>query len=262
MENLNFILSKQDANIAMARWFDLIVVAQGASSTLIPSLSSFKISREAFEFLNDQNQSSHFHFHMGFTETNTLIGIFVPLDARGKERTDVDNYSICYYSRNEKDIFLTQQTISKTSQSLQVTKNLTIEFKKENTVSTTINSPNKTIDSAFRNMRFWQDNYLDWFNLCYKQDNPQSLIFRYFIVPIQDLSGEFNDSIVEITNCFLGLELNDNIVTQYLPNVIFIADVDEEQATLNMNDLNVTSRSNNTFDFGRPCPPLCYSDDD
>lgn len=258
MESLNYLLSKEACFDAAQRWLDVIILGNRSVKTYIPPLSSFKITRDAYEYLIGLNQSSRFNFYMGIDESDYLIGFLVPLNADGHEIRDVDQYSICYYTSIEHPIYMIQQTISKNTKTLLINKEFEIESRRENKTSTAINAPNKTIETAFRNMQFWQNNYEDWFSLCRKNANPENLIFKYFSVLIEDLTGEFENEYIDKTHCFLGLELNDNIITQYLPNVIFIADVDEEKATIGINDL--TRIKNNTFDFGRPCPPLCKGD--
>lgn len=210
--------------------------------------SIFNIDNSQVRYIREHNRNKEFCAEIGIIDPNQLIIILTPLDETGNA-VMMEEYQYSYFKALESDICLTEkQTYSVVKKSV-----LSSDMKKVNNDDDVflpvMNKPIIGQDKAVEAIQLWQENAFDWF-YAEQNINGGKDIFKKFYVPADKFADA--DSGVRFVTVF-GLKYSA-VYNKQLPALIFIAFYD----ALLGQSMEVES---NTYDYAKPCPPLCNVQD-
>lgn len=209
---------------------------------LFPENYIFNFTTEQVDWLKKTNTNKEFCAEVGVMEGKLTV-MLCPLDEKGN-KMEVGEVPFSIFEPLEQDLKLTE------IQTYTVVKNavLSKDMRKiDNDADTYFPVGGKPVmeqDKAVDSIESWQENGQDWFYAEYKQNGGKS-IFNKFYVPFDKIAkAEQEVSFV----CSFGLKYSD-IYQKQLPALIFISFVKNLGGS--------TETISNTFDYAKPCPPVC-----
>lgn len=213
---------------------------------LIPTNYVFNISREHLEWMKGFSDYKDFCAAVGIYR-DRLILIFYPMNNDG-EKIDVKEYPYSFLTELDKDLRLQEIQEYTVIRNAVLSRDLESMEKNANMGFPVSNTPVLEQDKAVDAIERWRNQGMDWF---YKEsrENEGSGIFRKFYVPIADLCLS-DEGLAGIT-CSFGIRYND-IYGKMLVTLIFIS----FRENLRNAELGAEVISN-TYDWAKPCPPIC-----
>ncbi|MGI9651333.1 hypothetical protein [Chryseobacterium sp. RLHN22] len=211
-------------------------------SELFPENYIFNFTPEQVDWLRKNNANKEFCAEVGVMEGKLTV-MLCPLDEKGN-KMEVGEVPFSVFEPLNEDLKLTE------IQTYTVVKNavLSKEMRKIDNDSDTFfplaGKPIMEQDIAIDCIESWQENGQDWFYAEYKQNGGKS-IFNKFYVPFDKISKyELEVSFV----CSFGLKYSE-IYQKQLPALIFISFVKNLGGSV--------ETISNTYDYAKPCPPIC-----
>lgn len=207
----------------------------------------FVLQLDQINWLKTTNKYKDFCAEMGVFEGQIVI-ILCPLDKSGNPVTlEEYPYSILAEMEDDLKLFEKQQyTLVKTSV-------LSKDLRKINNNSD-INFPVATQpvleqDKAVEAIESWRNDGKTWFYVESNAPYNGTRVFDKFYVPADDLN--FPDESLNSIVCSFALKYSD-IYQRMLVSLIFISFYKNYS-----NDVTSESFISNTYDWSRPCPPIC-----
>ena len=211
---------------------------------MIPTNYVFTISREHLGWMSGYKDNPDFCAAMGVYKEQVIM-ILYPIDSAG-ERIQQREYPYCILAELEYDLKLQEiqeYTIVKNSI---LSKGLERVDKTADMAFPISNKPVLEQDKAVEAIESWRESGMDWFYKEFKESEGLG-IFKKFYVPTADLC--LSDTLQSIT-CSFGLKYNE-VYGKMLVTLIFISFRKELQSS------ERTQTISNTYDWAKPCPPIC-----
>ncbi|MEF9476393.1 hypothetical protein OWR28_00195 [Chryseobacterium sp. 1B4] len=163
-------------------------------------------------------------------------------------KIDLKEYPYSFLTELDRDLKLQEIQEYTVIRNAVLSKNLESTEKNMNMGFPVTSTPVLEQDIAVEAIQRWRNEGMDWF---YKEsrENEGSGIFRKFYVPTADLCLS-DEGLAGIT-CSFGIRYND-IYGKMLVTLIFIS----FRENLRNAELGVDTISN-TYDWAKPCPPIC-----
>ncbi|WP_210150803.1 hypothetical protein [Chryseobacterium scophthalmum] len=239
MNNLN----REEYSMALEGWImakqDIKRIAE-----LFPPNYVFNLSPEQVQWLKKNNSNKEFCVEIGVIKGQLTI-ILCPLDEKGT-KVAVGEFPYCTFEALESDLKLTEvQTYTVVKNAL-LSKDMRKIDNDSDMFFPITSQPIMEQDKALNSIESWQSNGQDWFYAQYKEDKART-IFNKFYVPSEKICHADADlSFV----CSFGLKYSE-IYQKQLPALIFIA------FHKNLGNGGSVETISNTYDYAKPCPPIC-----
>jgi len=209
---------------------------------LFPVNYIFNISTEQVDWLRKTNANKEFCAEIGVIE-NRLNIMICPLDEKGN-KMQVGEVPYSVFEPLEQDLKLTEIQTYTVVKNAVLSKEMRTVDNDSDTFLPISAKPVMEQDKAVDSIESWQNNGQDWFYAEYKQNGGKS-IFNKFYVPFDKIAmSEKEVSFV----CSFGLKYSE-IYQKQLPALVFIS--------FHKNLGGSTETISNTYDYAKPCPPVC-----
>ncbi|WP_228414383.1 hypothetical protein [Chryseobacterium sp. CH21] len=214
--------------------------------SLIPTNYVFNISREHLEWMKRFSDYKDFCSAIGVYKER-LIMILYPMNDNG-DKIEVNEYPYSFLTELDRDLRLQEIQEYTVVRNAVLSKDLESTEKNANMGFPVSNTPILEQDVAVAAIERWRNEGMDWF---YKEcgENKGAGIFRKFYVPTADLC--LDDTGLTGITCSFGLKYND-IYGKVLVTLIFIS----FRENLKNSEVGAETISN-TYDWAKPCPPIC-----
>lgn len=211
-------------------------------NTLFPENYIFNISTEQVNWLKEINVNKEFCAEVGVIEGRLNIMI-CPLDENGnKMMVETVPYSV--FEPLEQDLKLTEIQTYTVVKNAVLSKDMLTADNDSDMFMPVAGKPIMQQDKAIDSIESWQENGQDWFYAEYKENGGRE-IFNKFYVPFDKIT----QSEVEVSFvCCFGLKYSE-IYQKQLPALIFISFVKNYGGSV--------ATISNTYDWAKPCPPVC-----
>lgn len=244
------MLSYEECKSAMNQWTEY----RSSFSEIkkrIPTNYVFNLSKDNLEWMKKiGGQSPEFCAGVGVYE-DQLILILYPMDESGKRIVERE-YPYSILSELTRDLMLQEIQEYTIVKNAVLSKGLEPMSRDSDMAFPISDKPVLAQDKALEAIEKWRLEGMDWF---YRECSLEkgSGIFRKFYVPTADLclSDEGLTGIV----CSFGLKYND-IYGKMLATLIFISFRE------NLQNAEHAQTISNTYDWAKPCPPICRLPDD
>ena len=236
------ILNEENYNSAVAAWKEAKEEPNRISELLPPNFI-FNLSTDQIEWLKGINKNNEFCVEMGVYEER-LILILCSLDKNGN-KINTGYYPYSYFERLERDLKLTEIQTFKVVKHAVLSKDMRKIENDSDLFFPITEKPIMEQDKAIAAIDLWEYSGMDWFYEQYTSGNSQQ-IFNKFYVPSQKIYIDYQGLNFV---CLFGLKFSE-IYQKILPTLIFIAF--ENHLTS-----DGTSTISNTYDWAKPCPPIC-----
>lgn len=243
----DFMLSKEECKTAMDQW-SLLLSNFPELKKLIPANYIFEINKGHLDWMRGNSEYPEFCAGVGVYNKNLII-ILYPMDENGLRRS-MEEYPcslLCPLAYDLKLQEIQQYTVVKNallSKDLQnIDKNADMSFP----ISS---KPVLEQDKAIEAIERWRNEGMDWFYqecTAYKGTR----IFTKFYVPTEDLC--LSDKNLTRIVCSFGLRYSD-IYGRMLVTLVFISFLENLESS-NTGSSAITEA--NTYDWAKPCPPIC-----
>ncbi|MFZ4930132.1 hypothetical protein [Chryseobacterium sp. Mn2064] len=244
------MLSYEDCKIAMGKWADCRSSFFDIQKKL-PTNYIFNLSREQLDWMrNVGGKSQVFCAGVGLFEDKVTL-ILYPLDDSGK-RIESKEYPCTSLSELTMDIKLQEIQEYTVVKNAVLSKGLLPVERNSDMAFPISDKPILEQDTALDAIEKWRLEGMDWF---YRECNIDkgAGIFRKFYVSTEDLC--LSDDSLEGITCSFGLKYND-IYEKLLVTLIFISFRE------NLQNSGRAETISNTYDWAKPCPPICRLPDD
>lgn len=209
---------------------------------LFPENYIFNITPEQVDWLKKVNANKEFCAEVGVIEGRLNI-MLCPLDEKGNKMA-VGEVPYSVFEPLEQDLKLTEIQTYTVVKNAVLSKDMRKIDNDSDMFMPVASKPIMEQDKAVDSIESWQNNGQDWFYAEYKQNGGKS-IFNKFYVPFDKITK----SEVEVNFvCSFGLKYSE-IYQKQLPALIFISFVKNLGGS--------TETISNTFDYAKPCPPVC-----
>lgn len=243
-------LSYEECKFAMDQWTNCKSSFYEIKKR-IPTNYVFNLSKENLDWMrNIGSKSPEFCAGVGLYK-DQLILILYPMDDSGK-RIEAREYPVSFLSELTRDVMLQeiqQYTIVKNAV---LSKGLEPIGRDADMAFPISEKPVLEQDVALEAIEKWRLEAMDWFYRECGIDKGTG-IFRKFYVPTADLCLT-DEGLTDIV-CSFGLKYND-IYGKMLATLIFISFRE------NLQNAGRAQTISNTYDWAKPCPPICRLPDD
>ncbi|MDR6923358.1 MULTISPECIES: hypothetical protein [Chryseobacterium] len=238
-------MNREEYALAIAQWGNGVSDYHSIAEWIRTNYT-FKLSKDQIDKIKDYNSYEYICAEVGVVE-GSLVLIFVPLTEKGVINSAVTEYQYTTLEPQKYDLVL-QET-----KEFKIVKNALLSNDLQKIGSNTdmyfpvSEAPVFEQDKAVEAIERWRDEGMEWFyHECSEFGGAR--IFRKFYVPMEDLCHP----IPEVTRivCSFGLRYND-IYQRMLVTLIFISYHELLQ------NGGTTSSISNTYDWAKPCPPVC-----
>ncbi|MEY8759894.1 hypothetical protein [Chryseobacterium tongliaoense] len=216
---------------------------------LIPSNYIFNLSLDQIGWVKKNNLYNDFCVDMG-VYNNQLVMILCPLDAKG-QKIIVSEYPYSVLSELTNDLSLVETEEYTIVKNAVLSKDLRKVDDSSDMYFPVANMPLMEQDKAVAAIELWRNEGAIWF---YRECNEfkGERIFKSFYVPSANLAPP-KEGLNRFV-CSFGLKFSE-IYQRTLVTMIFISFYDN----LKNNDNGSVSVEviSNTYDWSRPCPPIC-----
>lgn len=212
--------------------------------SLFKENSVFALYHSQIIELQNYNRNNDFCVEIGVSENNELLMIPVPLDENGHPIT-LESYGFSVYALLQEDLNLNEkQTYTVVKKSV-FSKSMRKIDHDADVFFPVVNKPVMEQDKAVESIESWQNNAKDWFYAEHKQSKGKDIFTKFYVPAGKILIAESGIMFF----CIFGLKYSE-IYQKQLPALIFISAPDQ----LSNQSIEIES---NTFDYAKPCPPLC-----
>ena len=245
----NSLLSYEECRSAMQNWTECRS-SFSEIKKIIAINYVFNLSKDSLEWMrNIGGKSSEFCAGIGIHKEQ-LILILYPLDS-GK-RIEAREYPVAFLSELTRDVMLQEIKEYTIVKNAVLSRNLEPMGRDADMAFPVSDKPILEQDKALEAIDKWRLEGMDWF---YRECGIEkgSGIFRKFYVPTADLCLS-DEGLTDIV-CSFGLKYND-IYGKMLATLIFISFHE------NLENTGGVQTISNTYDWAKPCPPICRLPDD
>ncbi|MCU7615178.1 hypothetical protein N0B16_12080 [Chryseobacterium sp. GMJ5] len=239
-------LNIAECRIATNAWKDSLSDYSAIKSMISPN-QVFILNFDEISWLQSKNEYKEFCSDIG-VYNNQVIMILCPLDKSG-QKIVLEDYPYVILTVLDKDLQLfekQQYTVVKTSvlskELMQTNSNSDIAFP-------FANQPVMEQDKALTAIESWRSEGKNWFLVECNAPFNGSRIFERFYVPAEDLT--FPQEGLNAIVCTFAMKYSD-VYQRMLVSMIFISFYNNLG-----NDVTSNSFISNTYDWSRPCPPIC-----
>lgn len=239
------ILNRDEYAVAVASWGKSLSDYSKIKS-LIPPNYVFTLSPDQISWLKLTNKYPEFCVDMGIYKDQVVI-ILVPFDEKG-QKVAVDGFPYSFLAVMEQDLPLFEKQNYTLVNSAVLSKDLRKIGSDTNLDFPVVEHPIMKQDKAVNAIEDWRNEGQSWFYLECNEPYNGTRIFQRFYVPILDLT--LPDGLNWIT-CTFALKFSD-IYQRMLVSLIFISFYKNLGS-----DVTSPDYISNTYDWSRPCPPIC-----
>lgn len=246
----NLMLPFEECRKAMNTWTECLSSFPEIKKR-IPTNYVFGLSRETLEWMrNVGGKSAEFCAGIGIFQ-NQVIMILYPLSDSGV-RIEEREYPYSFLTELKQDLKLQEIQKYTIVKNAILSKDLEQIDRDDNMAFPISNKPVLEQDEALDSIEKWRNEGMDWF---YRECGIEkgAGIFRKFYVPTEDLC--LSDEGLAGIICSFGLKYND-IYGKMLVTLIFISFHEDLQNSGRAETIS------NTYDWAKPCPPICRLPDD
>ncbi|UWX60651.1 hypothetical protein N0B40_19975 [Chryseobacterium oranimense] len=238
-------MNENDYKLAVAEWGRCLSDYSKISS-LIPTNYIFELSSEQIDKIKQQNKYVDVCAEVG-VYNGAMVLIFLPLDAQGHIDKSVTEYQYTVLCPLKYDLRLQETKEFSVTKNAVLSSNLTKVDDNTSTSFPVSEQPVLDQDIAVDAIERWRNEGMEWF---YREctEFGGERVFRRFYIPMQDLTHPYPEVIG--IKCSFGLRHND-IYQRMLVTLIFISFHEMLQ------EGNSESIISNTYDWAKPCPPVC-----
>ncbi len=246
-------LNRDEFSRAVSEWIAVSERYQEVER-LIPTSNIFEFDADQVQWLKDKNKCNEFCAEVGVYD-GKLILIFCPLDERGY-KIDQDEYAFSRLAQCSGDIRLVETKQYTVVKHAVLSNDLQRIDDNSNTYFPVANVPVLEQDKVVAAIESWRNEGMDWFyneSKKYEQTKQRN-VFERFYVPSADISSSESGKTLDKVICSFGLKYSA-IFQQTLVTLIFISYYKEDKLE---NGVGASVEMiSNTYDWSRPCPPIC-----
>ncbi|QQQ27815.1 hypothetical protein [Chryseobacterium indoltheticum] len=237
MQNLN----REQYTTAMEGWVYAKTDLRSLEE-LFPANHIFNISTEQVDWLRKTNANKEFCAEVGVVEGRLSI-MLSALDEKGN-RIAVGEVPYSVFEPLKEDITLTETQTYSVVKKVVLSKDMRKIDNDSDMYYPIANKPIMEQDKAVDSIESWQNNGQDWFYAEYKQNGGKGIFNKFYVPADKICHGDQQFSFV----CSFGLKYSE-IYQKQLPALIFIG--------VHNNLGGSVETISNTYDYAKPCPPIC-----